>query len=214
MKPACLLICNDIADQAQALFEHWYQTEHLAERLSVPGFNSARRYAAVRAGHAWAALYELDNIAVLGSAAYRTRLENPSELTRTVMPHFRRMVRSCLVLQADTGQGTGGMMDMLVLPEPVDTAKAQELIQRWLSHTLFLRLRQLHQAQDAALSVKATAEAQLRGAADQAWPAVWLLEWAADSVDELPDTQAQALAHGLPLLPAQGGRYRLCQEMK
>jgi hypothetical protein len=41
-----------------------------------------------------------------------------------------------------------------------------------------------------------------------------LLEWASDTGDELPDTQAQALANGLPLLPAQGGRYRLLKEMK
>ena len=52
------------------------------------------------------------------------------------------------------------------------------------------------------------------GAADQALSSVWLLEWASDTGDELPDTLAQALAHGLPLLAAQGGRYRLLKEMK
>ena len=52
MNPACLLICNDIADQAQTQFDHWYQTEHLAERLALPGFTNARRYAAVQAAHA------------------------------------------------------------------------------------------------------------------------------------------------------------------
>ena len=115
MNPACLLICNDIADQAQTQFDHWYQTEHLAERLALPGFTNARRYAAVKASHGWAALYELDNMAVLHSPAYLERLAQPSELTRAVMPHFRRMVRSGLEQQADVGQGCGGLLDILVM---------------------------------------------------------------------------------------------------
>ena len=213
MNPACLIICNDIADQAQTQFDHWYQTEHLAERLALPGFTNARRYAAVKASHGWAALYELDNMAVLHSPAYLERLAHPSELICAVMPHFRRMVRSGLEQQADVGQGCGGVLDILVMPNQVAGAVADTLIHNWSLHPLFQRLRLLHQP-DQAVSVNATAEAQLRGAADQAWTAVWLLEWATNTGDELPDTQAQALAHGLPLLAAQGGRYRLLKEMK
>ena len=214
MNPACLLICNDIADQAQTQFDHWYQTEHLVERLAVPGFTNARRYAAVQAGHAWAALYELDGIAVLKSPAYLERLAHPSELTCAVMPHFRRMVRSGLEQQTAIGQGSGVMLDILVMSSKVTTTVADPLIKRWTKHTLFQRLRLLHQSGHTAVSVNATAEAKLRGAADQTWTAVWLLEWASATGDDLPDTHAQALAHGLPLLPAQGGRYRLLKEMK
>ena len=116
MNPACLLICNDIADQAQTQFDHWYQTEHLAERLAVPGFSNARRYAAVKASHCWAALYELDNTAVLNSLAYLERLAQPSELTRAVMPHFRRMVRSGLEQHTDVGQGCGGVQFATLMP--------------------------------------------------------------------------------------------------
>ena len=81
----------------------------------MPGFTNARRYAAVQAYHPWAALYELDNIAVLNSPAYLERLARPSELTGAVMPHFRRMVRSGLEQQADVGQGCGGLLDILVM---------------------------------------------------------------------------------------------------
>jgi len=214
MDPACLLICNDIADQAQPLFDTWYQTEHLAERLSVPGFTSARRYAAVQASHTWAALYDLDNIAVLHSDAYCQRLDNPSELTRRVMPGFRRMVRSGLVLQTDTGIGTGQILDILVWKHFINSDKAQDLISEWKSHPLFLRLRKLQQPMTATLAVNTSAEAQLRGSVDQTWSYVWLLEWAGDTGDVLPDPQVQALAHGLPLQPEQGGRYRLLKEMK
>ncbi|MEY4253969.1 MAG: hypothetical protein RLZZ566_1439 [Pseudomonadota bacterium] len=215
MNPACLLICNDIADQAQTQFDHWYQTEHLAERLAVPGFSNARRYAAVKASHGWAALYELDNTEVLNGLAYLERLAQPSELTRAVMPHFRRMVRSGLEQQAVVGQGCGGVLDILVMSSQVAAAAvADALIHSWSLHPMFQRLRLLHQPDHGAVSVNATAEAQLRGATDQAWTAVWLLEWATNTSDELPDTQAQALAHGLPLLAAQGGRYRLLKEMK
>ena len=63
------------------------------------------------------------------------------------------------------------------------------------------------------MSMNTSAEAQLRGAADQVWYAVWLIEWASDSGDALHDTLAQALAHGLALLRTEGGCYRLLTEM-
>ena len=62
------------------------------------------------------------------------------------------------------------------------------------------------------MSMNTSAEAQLRGAADQAWSAVWLIEWASDSGDAVHDA-LQALAQGLALLHSQGGRYRLLTEM-
>lgn len=65
-------------------FNAWYDEEHLAERLSIPGFRSARRWLAdVPAGTGkYLATYELDSAAVLTSAAYLARFENPSPWTR------------------------------------------------------------------------------------------------------------------------------------
>lgn len=207
MTTACLLVCNDLVPEAQTAFTNWYQQEHLAERLGVPGFRSARRYAAIRASHPWSALYELDSIDVLSSAAYRARLANPTELTRAIMPRFRRMVRCGLELAAETGDGVGGVLDMLVLLRPIEIDTP--LISEWMGHPRLERLRLLRAPDASEPSAAGTAEGRLRAAADTAWPAVLLVEWASATGEELPDVHEQAGAAGLPLIDSQGGRYRL-----
>ncbi|HYN12581.1 MAG TPA: hypothetical protein VET51_08065 [Burkholderiales bacterium] len=59
-------------------FNAWYDEEHLAERLSIPGFRSAQRWVAdLPPGEGkYLANYELDSLAVLSSPAYLERFRN------------------------------------------------------------------------------------------------------------------------------------------
>ena len=65
-------------------FNAWYDTEHLAERLAIPGFRSARRWVAdCKPGEGkYLATYELDSVAVLSSKAYLARFENQTPWSR------------------------------------------------------------------------------------------------------------------------------------
>jgi hypothetical protein len=45
--PGILAIFNNAAPGREAEFDEWFQHEHLAERLAVPGFLLGRRYEAV-----------------------------------------------------------------------------------------------------------------------------------------------------------------------
>ena len=65
-------------------FNAWYDTEHMAERLSIPGFRSARRWVAeVPPGQGkYLATYELDSVAVLSSRKYLSFFENPTPWSR------------------------------------------------------------------------------------------------------------------------------------
>ena len=45
--PGILAIFNNVAPGREAEFEEWFQHEHLAERIAVPGFLLGRRYEAV-----------------------------------------------------------------------------------------------------------------------------------------------------------------------
>ena len=60
-------------------FNAWYDTEHLPERLSIPGFRSARRWVSEKT---YLATYELDSPAVLTSPAYLSCFEKPTPWTR------------------------------------------------------------------------------------------------------------------------------------
>jgi len=59
-------------------FNAWYDDEHMAERLAIPGFRSARRWVAdVAPGEGkYLATYELDSPDVLRSPGYLARFQN------------------------------------------------------------------------------------------------------------------------------------------
>jgi len=65
-------------------FNAWYDDEHMAERLAIPGFRSARRWVAdVAPGEGkYLATYELDSLAVLTSAPYLARFRNQTPWSR------------------------------------------------------------------------------------------------------------------------------------
>jgi hypothetical protein len=65
-------------------FNAWYDTEHLPERLSIPGFRSARRWVAdCRPGEGkYLATYELDSPEVLVSPAYLAFFKKPTPWTK------------------------------------------------------------------------------------------------------------------------------------
>jgi hypothetical protein len=95
MNRGLLLTLTEPPPSMEEEFNAWYDGEHLAERLAIPGFRSAQRWVAdVPPGAGkYLATYELDSPAVLSSAAYLRRFENPTPwskrcLGRTVV--FKR----------------------------------------------------------------------------------------------------------------------------
>jgi len=81
-----LMVWADVPADREGEFNRWYNAEHLAERLSIPGFLSGARYEAVKGGPKHLACYELESVAVLESEAYRRVQANPTEWTRRCGP--------------------------------------------------------------------------------------------------------------------------------
>ena len=68
-----MMVWADIPSDKEEDFNRWYNEEHLAELLSVPGVLSAARYEATMSGPKHLAVYELESPAVVDSDAYKTR---------------------------------------------------------------------------------------------------------------------------------------------
>lgn len=210
MKPGYLVVANDVAPGAEQAFERWYQEEHLAERLGVPGFHNARRYVAVDGAPRYAALYETDNAAVLASGPYRARLEAPTEMTRAIMPSFRNMSRTVMECDYCSVRGLGILLDLWALERT-----ARELAPALVA-ALMTKLAQDPAFEGLALlssanlpSVSSTAEGKLRSGPDGAIDALALVHWA-DLPGHPPlDPRPLLEQAGLHLAGAPGGRYRL-----
>ena len=93
--PGILAIFNNVAPGREAEFEEWFQHEHLAERIAVPGFLIGRRHEAITGQPRYFNFYVTQSVEVLKSAAYLGRLDDPTPMTRTVMSEiFKDMIRT------------------------------------------------------------------------------------------------------------------------
>src|SRR4051794_26899755 len=83
-------------------FNAWYDLEHLPERLSIPGFRSARRWVADRApgDGKYLATYELDSLAILSSPHSLSFSEKPT-------PWSKRSFESCVIFKRGPGDQPG-----------------------------------------------------------------------------------------------------------
>ena len=94
-QPGILAIWNDCVPGREAEFEAWFQTEHLLERLSLPGFLFGRRHQAIRGSSSFFNFYLTESPDVLTSKPYLERLDNPTPMTRKIMSEiFLNMSRT------------------------------------------------------------------------------------------------------------------------
>ena len=114
-----LMIWTNIPDDAEADFNRWYDREHVAERVAMPGFQFGRRYrAAVDAPLRYLALYGTESVASLSSPGYLAALGQQSPWSQRVLARMtdtRRLVGT-VTKRRGAGHGAKIMAGLLTLP--------------------------------------------------------------------------------------------------
>lgn len=169
-----LAIWNGIAPGQDAEFIRWHITEHIPERLSVPGFRRARRYVALQGYPAYFNFYEVDDPQVLSSENYLARLNKPSDWTRSIVPHFTDTSRTLCRVVDSLGHGVGRAMLTLQLSGKV-TPELRRLVAQIAESPDVCAVHLLEQAHD---SVPVTQEARMRDRPDQSVGLILLIEGA------------------------------------
>jgi hypothetical protein len=88
-------------------FNLWFDTEHLPERVAIPGFLEARRYESLSAPVRYLQIYSAVDIEALDSAAYRAALGNQ---TAWSLHHINRFIEPTRIvgrLVLSRGQARG-----------------------------------------------------------------------------------------------------------
>ena len=80
------LVYTDIDPVHDEEFNAWYDTEHLADLLRLPGFLDAARYVAVKSGPKYLAAYELNSADALRSPEFQKYRAAPSPWSRRMSP--------------------------------------------------------------------------------------------------------------------------------
>ena len=97
-KQGLLLMMTDIDPANEEDLNRWYEEEHLAERMAIPGFINARRFTALEGGPKYLALYDLESPEVLQSAPYRHIVgAGKSEWTKRMEGQFRNFRRNVYI---------------------------------------------------------------------------------------------------------------------
>lgn len=90
-------------------FEHWHTTEHIPERVGIPGFMRGRRYVALsdQIRPQYFILYEGNEVEVFAAPAYLAKLNAPTTWTQTVSRTMTLTLRTACTVTHTQGQGTG-----------------------------------------------------------------------------------------------------------
>jgi len=187
----------DITPEVEAEFADWYFREHIPERVTLPGFLSGRRYTAPGGGtNKYLALYEATSKDVFGSEAYRERLNQPTEWTTKIMPHFRNFVRSVFDVRLELGSQYGGSIATIRYASGSDVVDwlESEALPALARRSGICRVRLLEA--DEEQSAPSTNEARMRDAeGGNAW-APWTICVESIGMDWLLPAVSDALPEG------------------
>jgi hypothetical protein len=113
-----MAIWSDVAPSDFDFYHRWLLKEHFPERVSIPGFTSARVFRR-QAGpdFQFFIIYETESPEVLASPAYVARLNNPTPMTQKVMPKLKNFVRGAGRVVQSSGVCSGGVAKVLRFAE-------------------------------------------------------------------------------------------------
>ncbi len=202
-----LAIWNGIADGFDREFLRWHVSEHIPERISVPGFLRARRYVALQGHPAYFNFYEVTAPEVLSSEAYLARLNAPSAWTRAVVPYFTDTARTLCRVVESRGRGAAGTVATLRIDAPAEDMRP--LADRLAAATDVSAVHLLARHETAA---GASAESAMRDRPDETSRTILLVEGAVpkalrEVVGEIASDAALAAAGASS--PANRGLYQL-----
>jgi hypothetical protein len=157
-----LAIWNDVRPGQEAAFDAWFQSEHLLERLGVPGFKFVRRHEALLGAPRYFNFYIVDNPDVLTSKPYLERLDNPTPMTKKIMSEaFINMNRTVCHRAPRRGHFSGAFAVTVRFNDAPDMAKVTALADELVQDTKIAGC-ELWTAVDTA-GAPVSAEEKLRG---------------------------------------------------
>lgn len=110
-----LLIWTNVDPAFDADFNKWYDTEHMQERLSVPGFEWGIRWRTTQTDvRRYLAIYRTTSIDTFYSTAYRKAFENQTEWSLSNFDRMRDPLRIVGETSSSYGDGSiGGFASLL-----------------------------------------------------------------------------------------------------
>jgi len=201
-----IAIWNGISDEGRADFYAWHLSEHMPERVGIPGFLRGRRYRAAdsKTHPEFFTLYETQTFEVTQGVDYLNRLNAPTSWTKRATAHFKTTSRSLARVVASFGVGSGGALLTLRFDVEESERKNLESITMKIATLPEITGGHILKGDDEASGIK-TAESKDRK--DFELPARWIMLVEACSVEALAAVRTLLNDHSA-LRAANAGLYR------
>lgn len=115
VSPGLLVVRSSAPLELQDEYNHWYDNEHVAARIRLAGWLTARRYVAVDDDESFMAYYDLEDLALLSTPKYISmrdqRPDNEQRILEKLPPLDRRVYRK---LRFDQNYGMNADTDLNV----------------------------------------------------------------------------------------------------
>ena len=135
-EPGILAILNDCRAGRDADLDAWFQGEHLIERLAVPGFLFGRRHKRISGTPGYFNFYLVETPEVLTSKPYLERLDNPTQMTRTIMSEvFVNMNRTVCRRTVRRGSMRGAFTVLARFDKKPDEAALSGMLEKITART-------------------------------------------------------------------------------
>jgi hypothetical protein len=120
-----LVVLSDVKSANERDYLGWLTTEHVQERLGIPGFLGVRVFRRkIPDGYRYFIWYRLESADVVGSDAYLERLNNPTPWSRRIMPVLENFGRGGGIVATSAGNFMGQLVLVIKLAQiPADISK-------------------------------------------------------------------------------------------
>ena len=148
-----LLVWTDVDSTHEDDFNRWYDTEHVKERVAIPGFVSGARYQGTQGSRRYLGLYRTTSLAVFQTTEYQEAFQHQTPWSVANLARMQNPMRRVCSIDVETGAGTGAWLALLRLGTNAigtDPGAAAELGRRLVAIDGVVSSRLL--APDAALS--------------------------------------------------------------
>lgn len=125
---AFLGIWHNLKPGNEREFDRWHTTEHMPERVGIPGFRQARRYMNWQlASHVCFTMYEGAHVETFRSPGYLARLNDPTPWTRRLGAAQTDFLRGAFEVETSLGAGVGGALGTFRLA--LDASDREPIVQ-------------------------------------------------------------------------------------
>ena len=213
-----MAIWSDVSPVDFDFYHDWLLKEHFPERVGIPGFIAVRVFRRPTGQDSqFFILYETESPEVLTSAAYLTRLNNPTPMSQKVMPKLKNFVRGAGRVIQSSGVCGGGAAKVMRFEQshPLlgDTHARAGLFEKinGMDRVLAVRLFEV----DTAATTIQTEEKKIRTSKEEIYSQLLVIEGAdADAFDSVSELLKAELPTQAGSKPPYDQSYQFITELQ